>query len=325
MRILAIARNTFTESIRQPIFVVMLAIGLALLVINPALSTYTLDDDNKLLLDLGLSTIFVSGLFLAAFTATGVLSREIENKTVLTVISKPVSRPGFIAGKFLGVWAAIGLAFWMWSIVFLLTVRHKVLESINAPYDWPVIALGLLAGFVALFIAVWGNYFYNWVFTSRLSGLLAVTLTIAYVLVLLIDKNWNFQPIATEFRKDEYFLPQVLTALLLVLEGLAIMCAVAIASSTRLGQVMTLVVCFAVFALGLWSDYLFGRHTGVTPAAWVGYVLPPNIQYLWLADALTQRHPISFGYFGFVTLYTALYATAVLSVASALFQTRETG
>ncbi|MFQ5655144.1 MAG: ABC transporter permease, partial [Planctomycetota bacterium] len=83
-QIRAVARNTFTESIRQPIFLVLLLLGIGLLAINPALSAYTLGDDNKLLLDLGLSTLLLAGMFLAAFTSTGVLSDEIERRTVLT-------------------------------------------------------------------------------------------------------------------------------------------------------------------------------------------------------------------------------------------------
>ena len=93
-RFLAIAINTFVETIRQPIYGVLLLATFAMLILNVSLAGFTLEDDNKLLLDLGLSTLMLSGLFLSAFSATGVLTREIENKTVLTALQEESrSRP----------------------------------------------------------------------------------------------------------------------------------------------------------------------------------------------------------------------------------------
>ncbi len=115
-RFLTLASNTFVETIRQPIYGVILFVTAAMLILNVSLAGFTLDDDDKLLLDLGLSTLMLSGLFLSAFSAAGVLSREIENKTVLTVISKPVSRPLFILGKFAGLIAALSLGSLMASV-----------------------------------------------------------------------------------------------------------------------------------------------------------------------------------------------------------------
>jgi len=324
-QVFTIARNTFTESIRQPIFLVVLGAVIMLLVLNPALSAYTLDDDNKLLIDLGLSTIFLGGLFLAAFTATGVLAREIDNKTVLTVISKPIGRPAFLAGKYLGVAGAISVAFWIWSLVFLLSVRHKVMSTASDHFDIPVLAFGFGALLIALAVTTWGNYFYGWVFTSRLTGWLAGTITLAYLLVLMIGPKWQFQAITAEFVANDGKLGQIIVALLLVLEALGVICAVAIACSTRLGQVMTLAICLAIFLVGLSSDYFFGRFTDEHPIVWIAYALAPNVQYFWLADALTQNNPVSAYYIAMVTGYCALYAFGVMCLATALFQTRETG
>src|SRR6476619_3674644 len=95
-QLLAISRNTFFESIRQPIVLVLLIVAaLAILLSNP-LSSFTMEDDQRMYVDLGLATVFLAGTLLAAFIATGVLTREIENRTVLTVVSKPVGRPLFI-------------------------------------------------------------------------------------------------------------------------------------------------------------------------------------------------------------------------------------
>lgn len=328
-RIFSIAKNTFTESIRQPIFLVMLGLVSFALILSLFLSAYTFDNDDKILIEYCLSMIFVGGLLLAALTAAGVLSREIDNKTVLTVISKPIGRPAFILGKYLGVVAAVGVAFWVWSIVFLMLVRHEVMSTASDSVDKPVMIFGVGSILVAAAVAVWGNYFYGWVFTSRFAGFWAVTITLGYLGVLMVSKKWEFQAIATEFLKEgeegRAMLGQILVALLLVFEGLMILCAVAIACSTRLGQVMTLLICFGIYLVGICGDWMFGRFQEVQPLAWLAYRAVPNVGYLFVADALSQHAPISGGYVAMVSGYAALYAAAVLLTAVALFQTRETG
>jgi hypothetical protein len=194
----------------------------------------------------------------------------------------------------------------------------------------PVFLFGFGALVLAALIATWGNYFYNWVFTSKFVGFFAVLLTFGFVLMLMFTKNWEFQAITTEFTKEmkddpRAMLGQIIVSQLLVFEGLAILCAVAIACSTRLGQVMTLLICFAVYGLGVCSDYMFGRHADDQPLAWLGYHVTPNVSYLFVADALSQGSPVTPGYLGMASAYAALFAVAILCIAVALFQTRETG
>ena len=329
---ISIARNTFVESIRQPIYVVLLLLGGVSLVLNQSLAAYTLSDDNKMLVDMGLSTLFLVGLLLAIFTASGVLNREVENKTVLTVISKPVSRPLFIVGKFLGVATALSVAYWVLMLVFLLTVRHKVMQRASDAFDGPVIIFGVLALVLALIGAATSNYLYRRVFTSTFVGAFAVLLTLAMVMVLFIDKQWRFQSPFVDLD------PQLLIALLFVFEAVIVLAAIAIACSTRLGQVMTLVICTVVFVLGLVGHFFAAEsakalanaegsigHQLVYAVAHVIKLVMPNLQYLWQADALSMGHPISSGHVLLVSLYGGLYALAALALAVALFQTREVG
>ena len=92
-KIITIARNTFTETLRQPIYAVILTTALLLFLISPSIAMYTLDEDVKLLREIGLSTLFLTGLFIAIFSASGAVIEEIETKTITTVLSKPISRP----------------------------------------------------------------------------------------------------------------------------------------------------------------------------------------------------------------------------------------
>src|SRR5512144_2346005 len=106
-RFWSICRNTFVQTIRQPIFTVLFFATVFILVLELALAGWTMGEgpaeynetDQIMLYLTGISTLLTSGLLLAAFSASAALSREIEDRTALTVISKPVSRPVFILGK----------------------------------------------------------------------------------------------------------------------------------------------------------------------------------------------------------------------------------
>ena len=361
---LTIARNTFTESIRQPIFTVLTLVAAVALVLNVSLAAYSMETgegDKKLLVDMGLMNVFITGVLLAAFSATGVLSAEIEKRTVLTVVSKPVGRPTFVIGKYLGVAAAILLAYWTLSLVFMATYRHGVMSTASDRFDMPVIVLFVGGALVALVVAAGANYLYNRVFTSAFIKALAVAETVAFLGILVIGKGWTLQGPLTEFADHGGELTEVAVGLVLIFEAVLILTAVAIAVSTRTGQIVTLLICFGVFALGLISNSLSGwvneklalpTELGVftSVAAILGanatllekgtyllakavYLVTPNLQFLWPADAITQGHSLvhdadgnfSLTVIALVSSYAGLYVVVVLGLAVALFQRREVG
>jgi len=319
-KIASVARNCFTETIRQPLYGTILATTAGLLVMNVALSAYTLDDDNKLLKDLGLSTLLMSGLFLSAFSASGVVTREIENKTVLTVISKPIGRPSFVIGKFFGLIGALAVASYLCGIVFLLTVRHKVMQTGSQHYDMPVILFGIGAVFACVIMAGFANYFYGYQFASTSIWLAVPLMTFAILLVCLIDPEWKLQSPGKDFLDG-----QILIAIVLVFLTIMILTAIAIAASTRLGQVMTLAICTGILLVGLVSDYLFGLSANQNLYAKIAYWITPNIAFLWVTDAITQGTEITIRYLCTLMLYVFAYTAAAICFAIALFQKREVG
>ena len=138
-KLLTLTKNKFIETLRQPVYAVILITSLFSLLLSPSIAMYTMSDDNKLLREIGLSTLFLTSLFIAIFSASGAISEEIENKTILTVLSKPVQRPIFVIAKFLGIAAAVGLAHYICTIGLLMAIRHGVLESASDTHDWTVI------------------------------------------------------------------------------------------------------------------------------------------------------------------------------------------
>lgn len=269
---LSIARNTFVEAICQPIYFVLILAGSLLQVFNVLLSAYSMDfteeglevqKDNKLLLDMGLATVLVICTLLAAFIATNVLSKEIENKTALTVISKPVGRPLFIFGKFLGVSAAMSMAFVTLVAFFLLAMKHEVMSTARDEFNWAVLLTGFGALIVSTAAGIWGNFFYGWVFSSTATRVLAPLAIGAWGVTLLLERDFSVRDFSAENYISEVVQPQVLLASLCVLMAMLVLTALAVCVSTRLGQVMTIVVCAGVFIGGLMSNYLLGRYAFV--------------------------------------------------------------
>jgi len=262
LQIFTIARTTFIEAARQPVLLIVVLLSGILQVFNTWSTGFAMGQeetsevvgDNKLLLDIGLATIFVLGAILAGFLATAVMSREIENKTVLTIVSKPVSRPVLILGKYLGVTAAILGAMIVMQIYLLMAIRHGVMTAASDELDAPVILFSVVGAGLALILAGWTNFFYGWNFSQTAMALLVPTAVVGYLAVLFLNKKWALQPIYTDFK------PQITIACVCLILAVTVLCAAAVAASTRLGQVMTIVVCFGIFVLSLFSNYLFGRH-----------------------------------------------------------------
>ncbi|MBM84380.1 MAG: ABC transporter permease [Planctomycetaceae bacterium] len=121
-----IARATTKEAVRQPVFILLMALSLLLLVVNTVLPFFSLGDDIKMLKDCGLATILISGLLLAVWTSSTSIANEIEGKTAMTLLSKPINRRQFIIGKYVGIMQAVFLLMAPLVVVFFLLLMYKV-------------------------------------------------------------------------------------------------------------------------------------------------------------------------------------------------------
>jgi ABC-type transport system involved in multi-copper enzyme maturation permease subunit len=121
-----IARATTKEAVRQPLFPLLMAIALITLVMNTFLPFFSFGEDFKMLMDCGLATILICGLLLAVWTSSTSIAEEIEGKTAMTLLSKPINRRQFIVGKYVGIMSAV---FWLMlpvMICFLGLIFYKV-------------------------------------------------------------------------------------------------------------------------------------------------------------------------------------------------------
>jgi len=318
-KLFTVARNTFTETLRQPIYGVILAFSLFLFILSPSITMYSLDEDIKLLREIGLSTLFITGLFIAIFSAASAVTEEIESKTITTVLSKPIGRPTFIFGKFLGVAAAVALAHYICSIAYLMIVRHGVLETASDTHDWPVITVAAVAIFGAFLLTAFLNYSYDWNFASTEVITTAIFGTVGLFVLSIFDKEWHFNP------ADNHIEIFDINASVLLLLAVIILVALAVMFSTRFNVVITLIFCVSAFLMGLVSDFVFSRNADEHLWAKVGEVVTPNLQVFWISDAIYEGSPIPPSYIVDSSVYTAFYAGGILLLAVALFQRRQVG
>ncbi len=335
----AIARNTYLESVRQPVVLVILSIGILLTIMSNPLAGWTMQDDQRMFVDIGLSTVFISTALLAAFIATNAISREIDNRTVLTVISKPVPRPVFVVGKYIGVSITMLVSLAVLALVFMLVEVHGTIQTVRTPFHMPVIIMGGSALLISVAVGAWMNFLYGKNFAASCILIAIPLLLIAYTGSLFFTGDWEQVAPATQFE------PEIWKSLGLLALATMVLNAVAIAASTRLGQVLTLTVVLGTLLLGLLSDWFFGRTVArlTDEFARLGTITPPmgdrilywtcetlasvvpNFQVFWMTDALTQKKAIPLEYILYAVPYSALLVIALLALAVALFQRREVG
>lgn len=121
----AIALAACKTEMVQPLFLLLTVIGGLLLLLFIYVPYYTFDEDIKMLKNSSLELIMVLCIFQAIWAASSSVSDEIEGRTALSVLSKPVGRPAFIFGKFFGIaWTEL-VMFLILSGIFLCVVAYK--------------------------------------------------------------------------------------------------------------------------------------------------------------------------------------------------------
>ncbi len=102
-RIYSISKNTFREAVRDRVLYNLVLFVLLLVVCAVLLADLTDGHETRTIVNIGLNAMLVFGVFIAIFVGVGLVSKEIEKRTVFSIFAKPVSRAEFIIGKYLGL------------------------------------------------------------------------------------------------------------------------------------------------------------------------------------------------------------------------------
>jgi len=124
-RVSAVALATVKNELAQPLFLVMMLLGVLSIMLFVFLPFNTFGEDIKLLKDCGITTIMLLAAFQGIWSASSSISEEIEGRTALTVLSKPIQRRSFVIGKFLGIFWVLFLMFVVLGTFELGAVAYK--------------------------------------------------------------------------------------------------------------------------------------------------------------------------------------------------------
>jgi len=122
----AVAWVTAKEVLFQPLFVILALVGVFALFMFLLIPYNTLGEDIKLVKTQGLTVVKLFSAFLAVWAASSTIADELDGKTALMALAKPLSRTKFIIGKYAGVIIAVTLLFLILGTFFLNTVSYKV-------------------------------------------------------------------------------------------------------------------------------------------------------------------------------------------------------
>ena len=111
MKIRAVAWNTFREAIRDKILYNLVFFSLLIMGVSTYLGDIALGKSVKVIQDVGLASMSVFGLLIAIFVGIGLVYKEIQRRTIYTLLAKPISRGQFLVGKYFGLVMTISLVF----------------------------------------------------------------------------------------------------------------------------------------------------------------------------------------------------------------------
>ena len=137
-RVIAIGKNTFTELVRQKVFYFLLLFALLVIGNSSFLSKFSFQEEFQMLKDVALGAMSVFLCLLAILTTAMLLPRDLEDRTIFTILSKPVPRFEYLLGKFLGVVILLTLSALIMGVLFvsvLLLWEQSVLADTQRSFS----------------------------------------------------------------------------------------------------------------------------------------------------------------------------------------------
>jgi Cu-processing system permease protein len=181
-KIACVALNTFRESMRERILVVALIFGVVLMGSSVLLSPLAVGAKQKIVMDVGLAAISIIGVLTAVFLGSTLVHKETDRKAIYLVLTRPLSRSSFLAGKLAGIALALALVFAVMTVVMLGTialgkgaVRPAVFASVYLSFLETIVMCSIVMLFSTFTTPMLTSFFALCVFAAgSLSGDLKV-------------------------------------------------------------------------------------------------------------------------------------------------------
>jgi ABC-type Na+ efflux pump permease subunit len=300
-RILTIARNTLTEAVRQKVLNVLLIFSLVLIgisVIVSQLATPGLDSAGlfdaqiKFVKDFGCGAIGLFGFAIALLSTAQLIPQELHNRTIYTILAKPVRRSEFLLGKFFGIVLLLALCVALMSLAFAAALYWQEAQGIQttqASYD--------TAG--------------NW-----RANPIAVN-----------SYNHDVEQIVRQVRD-----PQLVEAVILIFAKVVMTTGIALLISTfATSSIFTIITTFMIYLIGhmegtareFWLAR--GAETSIWQSGLVGMIsmLIPDMNSFTIVDEILAGNRVPWSHALNLLGYADVYLIVLLAVSIVIFNYRE--
>ena len=156
MRVVShVALNVFKESVRDRVLYSLVAFASLLMGVSYLIGQLTAGQDIKIIKDLGLAAIATFGLFIAVFIGIGLVWKEVERRSIYSLLTKPVQRHEFIIGKFAGLALTLLVNVMTMTAVFYVVLAYmntQFPDNVRAAWPAPAVDPGMLRAIGLIFI-----------------------------------------------------------------------------------------------------------------------------------------------------------------------------
>ncbi len=308
MILFGIITNTYKDCIRQPVYFIIIVSTISLIGLFPLLSFFVFNEQIKMVLDSSMASILLFSMILSVLLAGGSIYKDISSGNISLILSKPIKRNVFLAGRIIGVMLVVTQFVFVCALSSVISMYIAV-DQFNLDYKifyafYLMIFSGCLVGFIM-------NYFLRRSFSGN--SVQGMTLLVLFQAVYLIIKNPGF------LSENDLTIQNIVYLAILILFAIWIIVNISMAISTRFDLVLNLIFCFIILILGLLSNYFVGEYTEGSVIFSIIYAILPNWQFFWLVDAVTDGNSISLNYIGYSLIYTILYVAMCFAIASISF------
>ncbi|MBM4067367.1 MAG: ABC transporter permease [Planctomycetes bacterium] len=278
----AVALSAFREGVRQPMFWLLAVAALFFMLISPVVPYFTFGEDLKMVIELCYAFTMMAPALFGVVAASMSVSEEIEGRTAITVMSKPISRRQFLLGKFLGILsAALLMTFILGWVLIWISVFGRGYVRLPAQPEFPDPAWVVDAA-------------QTWFPESSLADL-------ALGMGLWFDDVQMSTP-----------------GLVIGFCQVMVLLAIAVALATRLPMVVNFPICMLVYFLGHLTPILTEVSRNNRLVYFVAQLfdnLLPGLDLFDVGTAVVRETPLPLGEYALYTLNVSVYAVIYASIA----------
>jgi ABC-type transport system involved in multi-copper enzyme maturation permease subunit len=216
-----IAVSVFRDSVRDKVLYNLVAFALLMIGASYLIGQLTAGQDVKVIKDLGLAAITLFGLFIAVFIGIGLVSKEVDRRSIYSLLAKPIRRQELIAGKYAGLVLTLAVNVILMSAALYLVLGYMSVtesEALRKAWEAPATDPALLKAILLIFVELMLVTAIALFFSTFSSPLLAAAFTIGLVVAGQFDADLrSFQAIV-----HSRFAGELTHALYLVLPNMAI-------------------------------------------------------------------------------------------------------